>query len=153
MQIQDARNPAEIQAAGQLFGAYAEELAVDLCFQGFQQEIAALPGKYAPPDGSLLLATEDGQPVGCVALRPLADGIAEIKRLYVRPSCRGRGIGRQLSVAICDRARDLGYRLVRLDTLRRLQPAVRLYESLGFVEIDAYYDNPLDGVVYMQKSL
>ncbi len=153
MEIRDAETPARIEAVRQLFAEYAAALDVDLGFQSIAAELAALPGPYAPPGGALLLAEIDARAVGCVALRPQEPGIAEIKRLYVRPEHRGAGLGRRLSEAICSRATGLGYRAVRLDTLERLRPAVGLYESMGFVRIPPYNDNPLDGVAWFEKSL
>jgi GNAT superfamily N-acetyltransferase len=153
MRILDAQTPAQIEAIRQLFRQYAESLDIDLGFQGFTKELVDLPGPYAPPGGALLLAEIDAVPAGCVALRPQSPGIAEIKRLFVRPDCRGAGLGRRLSEAVCTRAAGLGYRAVRLDTLERLRPAVRLYESMGFVRISPYNDNPLDGVAWFEKPL
>lgn len=124
---------------------------MDLCFQNFEQELRDRPGSYAPPRGILLLADlgdegdESGQGVGCVAVRPLEPGICELKRLYVRSSGRGTGLGRQLTEAAMSAARDMGYTRMRLDTLPEMQSAQRLYESLGFYDIPAYYDNPIPG--------
>jgi GNAT superfamily N-acetyltransferase len=153
--IIQATGRADMQTVRALFSEYAHELGLDLCFQGFAQELQNLPGNYAPPDGALLLAEDtDGEHVGCVGLRPIdADGVCEMKRLYVRPVARGRGIGRLLTEEILSRATDAGYRTMRLDTLGILKPALRLYRSLGFVPREAYYDNPLAGVIYMEKSL
>ena len=128
-------------------------MAIDLCFQGFEEELATLPGRYAPPRGSILLARVDAEVVGCVAVRPIADGICEMKRLFVRPPFRGRSIGRELAEAIIARSKSLGYGRMRLDTLVRLERANELYARLGFVRTDPYYDNPLDGVVYWELVL
>lgn len=137
-----------------LFRAYEEDTALDLCFQGFEAELAALPGKYAPPRGRLFLAESgDGAAIGCIALRPLDEDICEMKRLFVTPSARGSGLGRALAIAVLDAAREIGYRAMRLDTLQQMQAAQALYRSLGFVEIAPYYDNPLAGVVYMEAVL
>ena len=113
-----------------------------------------LPGPYAPPNGAILLAEVEGEPAGVVALRPLDDaGACEMKRLYVEPECRGQGLGRALAEAIIAEARELGYDVVRLDTVASMIPARRLYRSLGFDERDAYYHNPLEDAVYMERTL
>lgn len=153
MTIIEAHSPEQIEVARRLFLEYAEELHVDLCFQGFADELKSLPGKYGPPDGALLLATEDQQAVGCIALRRISPTDAEMKRLYVQPSHRHLGLGRELAQRIVERARNLGYCRVVLDTLETMHGAQALYRSLGFVPIDAYYDNPLPGAVYFAKDL
>ncbi len=142
-----------------LFREYADWLAVDLCFQGFDEELATLPGAYAPPRGCLLLAGPAGAAIGCIALRPLAvadapDGTqGEIKRLYVKPAARGQGLGARLAEAIVDVARAAGYRELKLDTLDHMADARRLYERLGFVPCSPYYHNPLPGAVYLSRTL
>jgi putative acetyltransferase len=137
-----------------LFQEYADMLGVELCFQGFAQELATLPGKYAPPHGCLLLAKDGEKAVGCVALRPMDEaGVCEMKRLYVQPSQRGSGLGRRLAVLILEEARQRGYAKMRLDTLAKLKAAIQLYRDMGFVEIPEYYRNPLPGVVYMELEL
>lgn len=137
-----------------LFQEYADMLDVELCFQGFAQELATLPGKYAPPQGCLLLARDGEKAVGCVALRPMKEtAVCEMKRLYVQPSHRGTGLGRQLAGLILEEARARGYATMRLDTLAKLKPAIQLYRDLGFVEIPEYYRNPLPEVVYMERDL
>ena len=149
-----ARTPDDLAAARRLIRAYADWLAVDLCFQGFDEELASLPGAYAPPRGRLLLANVAGDVVGCVGLRPLEAEICEMKRLWVEPGWGGHGIGRALAVAVIDAARAIGYRRMRLDTLPERMPAAQgLYRGLGFQEIPAYYDNPLDGVVMLELEL
>ncbi len=153
LRIRQACSDSDIEAARGLFREYAEELDVDLCFQAFDAELAALPGPYAPPSGCLLLALRDDRLAGCTALKGLGGGICEMKRLYVRPAFRGRGIGRRLAVAVLDEARRIGYARMRLDTLVRLAPAVALYESLGFRPIEPYYENPLPGVAYLELDL
>lgn len=146
-----AADLADIRA---LFTEYAEGLGVDLCFQGFEAELAGLPGRYAPPAGAILIArTPEGAALGCVAMRPLGGGDCEMKRLYVRPQARGTALGRRLAAAIIEAARGAGHRRMLLDTLDHMRPALTLYRSLGFREVDAYYDNPLPGVVYLARAL
>jgi putative acetyltransferase len=153
MNIAPANTAAEIEEVRQLFREYAAELDVDLCFQGFEEELAGLPGKYAPPKGSLLIASAEDQIAGCVAIRPLVEGECEMKRLFVRPSARNSGVGRKLACKIISVARELGYIAMRLDTLDRLTEAMRLYEDLGFRRTGPYYENPLPGVVYWELRL
>ncbi len=140
-----------------LFLDYAEQLGVDLGFQSFEQELASLPGDYAEPRGTLLLAWVDGQPAGCCALRPLDTidypNAAEMKRLFVRKAFRGFGLGRQLAEAILDAARLRGYTSVLLDTIDDMEAARALYEELGFVDIPPYYYNPLPGAHYLKVEL
>ena len=150
--IRQAASAADVAHARSLFEEYAAWLAVDLCFQNFAEELATLPGKYAPPRGRLFLAGED--PVGCIALRPLDEaGIGEVKRLYVRPAARGTGLGQALVETILSHARAIGYRELRLDTADWMRDAVRLYTRLGFVECSPYYHNPMPGAVYMARTL
>ena len=152
--LADAASPQELEAVRRLFRAYAEWLDVDLCFQGFEQEVAALPGCYAPPAGRLLLAKVAGEAAGCVGLRPLAPGICEMKRLWVEPGYGGRGLGRALAEASIAAARAIGYQRMRLDTLPERMPAAQhLYRSLGFVAIPPYYHNPLPGVAMLELQL
>ncbi len=139
---------ADIGAVRDLFREYQEFLGVDLCFQGFDDELATLPGAYAPPAGALLLAVADGDFCGCVGMRPIGGDQCEMKRLYVRPRWRGYGLGRRLADAVMTRARRSGYRCMVLDTLEVLQPAIALYRSIGFSPIAGYYNNPLQGVSY-----
>ena len=153
MELVQAQSHDDLLAARQLFMEYADWLGVDLCFQGFQQELDGLPGDYAPPDGQLLLAIEDDQAVGCVAMRKLGDGICEMKRLYVRPGHRGKGLGRKLAEAIIQEARGTGYQKMRLDSLTSLKEAAGLYRSLGFIEISPYRYNPLPDAVFMEIEL
>ena len=144
----------DLAAVRRLFRAYADWLDVDLCFQGFEQELADLPGAYAPPAGRLLLGKIGAEIVGCVALRPLEPGICEMKRLWVEPGVGGSGIGRRLAEAIIAAAQKIGYRRMRLDTIPARMPAAQhLYRSLGFREIPAYYHNPLSGVVMLELDL
>src|SRR5262249_25237300 len=128
-------------------------LSFDLCFQGFESELASLPGDYSPPAGALLLARVDGEPVGCAALRRIDAATGELKRLYVRPGHRGLGLGRRLTETAVEAARERGYRRLRLDTTPEMAAAQDLYRSLGFREIAAYRENPVAGVRYLELDL
>lgn len=147
----------ELGAVRDIFREYAAGLGVDLCFQSFDEELAGLPGDYAPPRGALLLATVDGELAGCCALRPLDNAdypnAAEMKRLYVRKAFRGFGLGRQLTEAILDAARQAGYTSVLLDTLDDMEAARALYEDLGFEPVPPYYHNPIPGAHYLKVDL
>ncbi len=132
---------------------YAESLHVDLSFQNFDQELSNFPLSYLPPSGALLLATDNERLAGSIAMRGLDDGVCEMKRLYVRPEFRGLGVGRALAVAIIDTAKGIGYQHMRLDTLPGMDGAQRLYRSLGFREIAAYYENPVAGAKYLELVL
>jgi ribosomal protein S18 acetylase RimI-like enzyme len=153
MRIKRAQTASEIEEVRQLFREYEAFLGVDLCFQSFEDELAGLPGKYTPPSGALLIGVIASVTAGCVAVRPLDDRVCEMKRLFVKPDARGTGLGRQLTCEIISVARDLGYSLMRLDTLYRLTEAMRLYETLGFHRAEPYYNNPLPGVVYWELDL
>jgi putative acetyltransferase len=153
VKIIQAHSAEQIDSARQLFLEYEKAINVDLCFQGFAEELNGLPGKYGPPDGALLLAMEDQHAVGCVALRRFSSTDAEMKRLYVQRTHQHLGLGRELARKIVDRARSLGYRRMVLDTLDTMHPAQDLYRSLGFVLIEPYYDNPLPGALYFAKDL
>jgi ribosomal protein S18 acetylase RimI-like enzyme len=154
LKIIQVQTPAEIIAARELFLEYAKSLNFSLCFQSFDQELASLPGDYAPPTGRLLLAEFYGRRAGCVALHRLEDGICEMKRLYVRPEFRGQKIGRRLTEAVIAEARAMGYQRMRLDTVAPvMREAVRLYRELGFYEIPAYRANPMAGTLYMELAL
>ncbi|MBL8471759.1 MAG: carbonate dehydratase [Rhodocyclaceae bacterium] len=143
----------ELEHVRQFFRNYAAWLGVDLNFQGFDQEMASLPGAYAAPQGRLFYAESDGQPVGCVGLRQLSEGICEIKRLYVEPHARGLGAGRALALRAIRAAKSLGYRRVLLDTLPAMRIAVKLYRELGFNETPAYYQTPLEGTIFLALDL
>ena len=153
MQIIEATALPDIERARSLFREYETSLGVDLCFQGFEQELAGLPGAYARPSGRLLLAVDDGRPAGCIALRPLGADGCEMKRLYVRPEFRGRRVGRLLAERVLAEARAIGYARMRLDTLPSMKEAIPLYRSLGFAEIAPYYANPVPGALFMERAL
>ena len=147
--------PTDLPAITQLFRAYAQSLPIDLGYQGFDDELASLPGKYAPPAGALFIARDaNGEAVGCVAMRPLDEpGVCEMKRLYVAAAGRGQGLGKQLALAIIEAGRVAGYREMRLDTLATMHDAQRLYRALGFIEIGAYYETPIENTVFMSLAL
>lgn len=153
LEIKDVGSAADMGIVRELFEEYAAWLGVDLCFQGFQQELESLPGPYARPGGFIFLAKCGGEPAGCIALKPLPDGACEMKRLYVRPTFRGTGLGRRLVQLCLDEATAIGYEVMRLDTLRRMEAAISLYRSFDFSECGGYYNNPLDDVVYMERAL
>lgn len=147
-------SPEHIAQARELFLEYAKSLNFSLCFQSFDKELAGLPGDYAPPEGRLLLAEYENQLAGCVALHRLEDHICEMKRLYLRPAFRGKGLGRVLAERIIAEARQIGYRLMRLDTVEPvMQDAVAMYRKLSFREIAAYRPNPNPGTLYMELEL
>lgn len=149
-----ATSPLEISEARELFIEYSEWLGLDLCFQNFEQELAELPGRYAAPDGRLLLAISEGQVAGCVCLRKIGDGVCEMKRLYVRREFRGQGLGRAMTVHLIEEARALNYSQMRLDTLpAQMGEAIRMYRSLGFREIEPYYHNPVKGALFLELIL
>ena len=154
LEIIQAETVSHLAAARELFREYEAWLDLDLCFQGFEAELAGLPGKYAAPEGRLLLTFDDANLAGCIALRKLGDEVCEMKRLYVRNEFRGRGIGVQLIERIIADAREIGYQAMRLDTFPpKMGRAVKLYESHGFRPIPPYYDNPFDGVLFMEREL
>jgi ribosomal protein S18 acetylase RimI-like enzyme len=136
-----------------LFTEYAASLGVDLSFQGFDAELEGLPGKYAPPEGALLIAERGGEPCGCIALRRIDERTCEMKRLYVRPACRQLGIGRELVRRVLEEARVKGYGAMRLDTLPSMRSAIAMYRSFGFSEIAPYVYNPVEGALFMEKAL
>jgi ribosomal protein S18 acetylase RimI-like enzyme len=153
--IAPARSAEDIAVATSLFRAYAASLDVDLAYQGFEAEMAGMPGPYAPPLGELLLARgREGGSLGAVALRPLdPEGCCEMKRLYVVPTARGLGVGRALVDALAAEAVRIGYLELRLDTLPSMKDALALYRQLGFHEIEPYYDTPVAGTVFLRKRL
>ena len=151
MQYIEAQLPEHYEAAIHLIKAYLHFLGEDLSFQHIDEEYKKLPVMYGKPVGSIILCkTDDGQYAGMVALRSKENGICEMKRLYVLPGYNGLGIGKELCLRIIAKAKQLGYKKMVLDTLQRLHPAYQLYLQLGFIEIEAYYENPLPGVVYME---
>jgi len=143
----------DIETVRSLFLEYASSLNFDLCFQNFSEELKNLPGDYSPPSGSLLLANYEGEPAGCIALRRIDDRTCEMKRLYVKDIFRGKNIGKLLVDKIILEAKIIGYDKMRLDTTSTMRSAQKLYRSAGFYEIDPYYPNPLEGVLYMELKL
>ncbi|UCE25331.1 MAG: GNAT family N-acetyltransferase [Candidatus Zixiibacteriota bacterium] len=153
LSIIHAENQSQLTIIRELFLEYADQLGFELDFQNFDRDINELPGKYAPPDGRLFLALYDNRVAGCVALRRHSDDACEMKRLWVKPEFRGKRIGRALAEKLIDEARVIGYKKVVLDTIDTMVEAVALYKLLGFVETDAYYDNPIEGATYFVKDL
>lgn len=152
--ITQAETPAQIDQVRELFLEYANSLGFSLCFQSFDEELAGLPGDYAPPRGRLLLAHHERQLAGCAALHPIDHEICEMKRLYLRPAFRGKGLGRALTGRILQDARAIGYRRLRLDTVEPvMKDAVAMYRRLGFYEIAPYRANPMPGTLYMELDL
>ena len=153
LRITQAETPAEIETAQSLFREYQQELGMDLCFQNFEAELAGLPGKYARPEGRLLIAWKGDAALGCVAVRPFHGEVCELKRLFLRPAARGMGAGRLLTETAIEEAKQVGYRRIRLDTLPQMGAAIRLYRDLGFQEIGAYTTNPVPGALFLEKNL
>ena len=154
MRIIQAESSADLQHVRELFAEYVEWLGINLCFQNYEKELAELPGDYAPPAGRLLIAYEDQEVAGCIALRSLGDGVCEMKRLYVRPAFRGERLGWKLVELILDEARKIGYERIRLDTLPgKMDRAIAMYRTLGFKDIDPYYHNPVTGAAFMELAL
>ena len=157
IELVEPDGPALYDATREIFREYAASLGIDLCFQGFEAELAGLPGTYAPPDGALLLAFVDGELAGCGAFRPLPEAdyanACEMKRLFARPAFRRLGLGRRIARALMDRARLAGYAVMLLDTLDEMEAARGLYTALGFVEVAPYYYNPIPGAHYLKAEL
>jgi len=153
VRIAPARFPEDVEAVRAILREYAASLGFNLCFQGFAGELAGLPGAYAPPAGRCLLALDGPAVVGVVALREAGDGACEMKRLYIRPSARGGGLGGRMAEAVIAEARSIGYRAMRLDTVPEMATAQRLYEGLGFRDIPPYRANPVPGARYMELRL
>jgi ribosomal protein S18 acetylase RimI-like enzyme len=152
--LKQVESTEEIEQTRELFHEYVTWLGVNLCFQNYDKEVAELPGEYVPPTGRLYLAIEDDQTAGCIALRKLAEGICEMKRLYLRPQFRGRQLGRTLVDRVIEDARQIGYSRMRLDTLPgKMDAAIAMYRSLGFTDIERYYDNPYETAVFMELDL
>lgn len=157
LRVADADSPDDLAAIRALFLDYQADLGIDLCFQGFAEELATLPGAYAEPSGLLMLATVGGAPAGCCAFRPLVNSdhlnACEMKRLFVRQAFRGLGLGRQLVEQIMTRATLAGYTTMLLDTLSDMEAARALYQEVGFIEVAPYYHNPLPGAHYLMADL
>jgi ribosomal protein S18 acetylase RimI-like enzyme len=153
VELIEARSSEHLRTIRRLFLEYARDIGVDLCFQDFERELAELPGRYAKPEGRLLLAMVGREPAGCVALRKIGERICEMKRLYVRPRFRREGLGRKLAKEMIAAARALGYARMRLDTLSSMKPAIALYQSLGFGRAKPYYHNPHGNAVFMELKL
>lgn len=157
IQIQAFSEPCELAELRALLTEYARSLNIDLCFQNFEAELTALPGDYAPPRGTLMLARARNELVGCCALRPLDTvdypNACEMKRLYVRPALRGSGIGRRLAEAVMEAAQQAGYATMLLDTLSEMETARAMYQDLGFTEVPPYYYNPIEGAHYLMARL
>ena len=152
--LQPAESTQQISAIRELFLEYANSLNFSLCFQSFENELAGLPGDYAPPGGRLWLAVQNSQLAGCVALHKVGQDVCEMKRLYVRPQFRGQRLGRVLAERVVADAQEIGYKRLRLDTVEPvMRAAVALYRKLGFKEIAPYRDNPIEGALYMELAL
>jgi putative acetyltransferase len=157
--VPDGTKLIEAESAGDLahiralFAEYGASLHFSLCFQRFEEELAGLPGAYARPEGCLLLALRGDEAAGCAALRKIASGVAEMKRLFVRPAFRGKGLGRVLAEAILDEAAKAGYRSIKLDTIDSMKEAIALYRDLGFKPTSPYTHNPIPGALFMERSL
>ena len=148
-----AKSDSDYKQAKTLFLEYADSLNFGLCFQNFEKEISDLPAMYSEPEGCIILSSENAKPFGCVALRKFENETCEMKRLYIPKTYRGKGIGRELAKRIITKAKELGYKKMRLDTIETMKEAIALYKTLGFVEISAYRYNPVKEVVYMEKDL
>lgn len=153
VRIESAETPELVAVNRQLFVEYARSIEIDLCFQGFAEELARLPGDYARPAGRLLLAFDGPKAIGCGALRPFESGVCEMKRLYIRPNARGKGAGGALVDALISSAKEIGYRKLRLDTLPSMTTAIAIYRSMGFQEIAMYRPNPVPGSLFFELDL
>lgn len=153
MDIVLAGSPDAYATGKQLFLEYAQSLDFNLCFQGFEQELADMQRQYAAPEGCLLLVLHEDAAVGCVGVRRWQGDSAELKRMYLQPAARGGGMGKRLLAEAIEQARRLGYRSIRLDTLPSMQAAISLYRSAGFDDIPAYRENPVEGALYLEKQL
>jgi putative acetyltransferase len=153
MNIVEATAREDLARVRDLFLEYAGSLGFDLSFQDFERELEELPGEYAQPRGCLLVAVEDGEAAGCVALRDLGNSVAELKRLYVRQQFRGSGLGKLLTLRIIEEARKRGYARIRLDTVPLMTPAIALYRSLGFKPIAPYRFNPIEGALFLELEV
>ncbi len=153
IELIEANTREHVKMAREIFLRYAQSLDFDLSFQDFTAELAGLPGAYGPPTGCLLLALEKGEAAGCVAFRKIGDGVCEMKRLFIDPQQRGKGIGRILTHAVIQKAKRLGYKRMRLDTVPSMTPAINLYRSLGFEEIPPYCHNPVSGAKFFELQL
>ncbi|CAH0995326.1 hypothetical protein EMA8858_01447 [Emticicia aquatica] len=151
--VQKIASHQDLEDVKQLFREYANFLQVDLCFQGFEEELAKLPAKYAEPEGAIFLAKVNDKPAGCVGLWKLEDGVCEMKRLYVKKEFQGIGLGKTITLKLIEEAQLKGYNKMKLDTLKRLKTANLLYHSLGFIETNSYNFNPEPDIVYFEKSL
>lgn len=143
----------ELEEVREIFIEYAEFLQVDLCFQDFENELQTLHQVYFPPSGCIILAKEENQTLACIALKPIGEGICEMKRLYVRPQARGKAIGKQLVEELIEFAKKAGYKTMKLDTISSLKAAINLYQSKGFVKTEPYVYNPLSDVLYFELTL
>jgi putative acetyltransferase len=149
----EAGSQDHIETVRELFIEYAESLNFSLRFQNFEQELKTLPGEYKAPEGNLYLAFKDGKAIGCVGVRRITDEVCEMKRLYVKPEHRRKGIGKRLSEIVIEKARGAGYRRMRLDTISKMKEAMGLYSSLGFEKIEPYCYNPIEGAIFMELEL
>lgn len=153
MEIIIATTPADFATGKQLFLEYAESLGFSICFQNFEQELADIQVQYGAPNGCLLLVLNGETTVGCAGVRRWNDDIAELKRMYLKPETRGKGMGRELLQTALEHARQLGYRNIRLDTLPTMKAAIAIYRESGFTDIPAYRENPIEGAIYLEKQL
>lgn len=153
MEIYRANNSKYITYIQALFLQYAEALNIDLSFQNFEDELKALPGKYSEPEGALLIALEDNEPLGCIALRKIDEETCEMKRLFVKPEYRNMRLGKRLVEEIIKEGKQIGYKSIKLDTLKSMESAVKLYKSFGFKETESYIYNPIKDAIYMELKL